>query len=603
MNILLFDMETNGFLSTVSKIHCIAYATNTGGKWTSVRTTTDPAFFLELVDEYDLIVGHNITGFDIPVLKKFYPDFKWEKRNLFDTMLGSMLVYPDDRLGHSIEAWAKKLGTWQQKIKVDDWDVFTPLMKERCKSDVSINLAIYEYLLDTWLAKEPQVMQLEARIALIHAEQERYGVLYDVEGATKFLADMTVKSDALAEHITAGVPDKIVAGSTVKAPYKQNGDLCKRAIDYLMDHVPEKVPSKIGPFSVLKYHPFNIGSDVQVKNFLLGLGWQPTEWNYNAEGRTSPKLTEDSYASLPMGLGKDIADYRIIMHRSRMIYNDKKKGKPPKGALTTVRDDGRIPAQAFTCATPTSRYRHQKTVCNIPRPKTPYGKEVRSFFTVPDDSLQIGIDLSGIEARTMCHYAAPYPGGDELIARVLSGDFHDFNADCWDVDREDAKSGLYALMYGCGEAKLASTLKKPKGSGRALLDAFWMENPALKSLIEDVDAAYDSGRMIRGVDRRVLSIRQKRMGLNTLFQGAAAVIFKHWMRMCDDYIMKYNFPIHQIIAYHDELQFELNSREVALANEIATDMCKLSTDAGELLKIKVPLDAAYKIGHNWRDCH
>jgi DNA polymerase I-like protein with 3'-5' exonuclease and polymerase domains len=302
-----------------------------------------------------------------------------------------------------------------------------------------------------------------------------------------------------------------------------------------------------------------------------------------------------------------IADYYVMNHRRRYLHNVKKNGTI-KGAISTVRDDGRVPAKAMTCATPTSRYRHMETVCNMPKPSKPYGTEIRSLIGVEPGHLQIGIDLSGIEARQMCHYALPYPGGQELADLVLDGDFHQHNADYWDCTRDDAKNGLYALMYGCGEAKLASQLNKPKGSGKHWFDIFWQSNPALKALIDDVNGVYDTGRDLMGIDRRRYSVRQKRMALNTLFQGGAAIVFKHWMRLCDDWIQEHNAKlpscqVHQMIAYHDELQFELCSGDTTLAEEVASNLADLASEAGRILKIKVPIAAEYKIGTNWAECH
>jgi DNA polymerase I-like protein with 3'-5' exonuclease and polymerase domains len=212
----------------------------------------------------------------------------------------------------------------------------------------------------------------------------------------------------------------------------------------------------------------------------------------------------------------------------------------------------------------------------------------------------------------MCHYALPYSQGDTLRDRVLFGDYHAFNATVWDCTRDEAKTGLYALIYGCGEAKLASSLGKPAGQGGKLFSLFWQSAPALRMLIDDLDAAMSSGRDIYGIDRRVLSIREKRMGLNTLLQGGAAVVFKHWMRMCDDYIQDWNASVYkkgggayvyQMIAYHDELQFEIATTNIPAAKAVAKDLSALAGKAGDLLGIRVPIEAEAKVGCNWAETH
>ena len=624
MKTICFDLEANGYLHKADTIHCGAYAFDYGHGFGEVLLEGGQGIgrLFNRIEEADILVGHNITGYDLPLIDKLYgPDrFDWSKKQIFDTFLGSCLIQPDSTWGHSIEAWGKKHGYPEEKVQITDWSKYTDEMGRRCVVDVGINLGVYRDLKQTWLALEPQVMLIESIIAMIHARQEMYGVWFNKTLAREIYNELTQKIRQIRDSVTAEIPPAIVQkGKTIENPFTKAGKLAARVTSHFSDLSEEVLDSVAGPFSKLEYKHFNLDSHPQVKEYLLSVGWKPTEWNFNASGRTSPKLTEDSYESLPAGLGKMIADYYVMQHRRRYLLNNKNPDKP-KGAITTVREDGRIPAKAMTCATPTSRYRHMETVCNTPKPSTPWGTEIRTCFGVPDGSLQIGIDLSGIEARMMCHYAMPYPGGPELAELVLHGDYHQHNADNWfseeerdammdGKDRDLAKGGLYALIYGCGEAKLASQLGKPKGSGGKLFDIFWNGNPALKSLIDDVNAVYDTGRDLMGIDRRRYSVRQKRMALNTLFQGGAAAVFKHWMRLCDEWIRNEWNPvhpdaqIHQMVAYHDELQFEITTEDRKLAEQAAIRLAGLAEKAGEILKIKVPIAAEYKIGKNWAECH
>jgi hypothetical protein len=608
MSTLIFDLEANGFVRDATKIHCAGHSVDNGTGFSKPVVTRNEKSFFNSLDLAETVVGHNITGYDIPLINKLYPGrIDWTKKNIFDTFLGSCLLRPDNTWGHTIEAWGEHLGYPKQKVDITDWTEYTDLMGERCAVDVGINVEVYREQKNSWLTNEPQVMLLETIVAMIHARQEMWGVWFDEDKARELLELFQEKVEAIRVAVAGGIPAKIEqAGKSVDSPFTKAGGLAARVVNHFGEGDPV-LDTIEGPFSKLIYKPFNLDSHKQVKDYLLTVGWKPTEWNFNASGRTSPKLTEDSYDSLPEGLGKQIADYYVLNHRRRYIHNEKKNGVV-KGAVATVRNDHRVPAKAMTCATPTSRYRHMETVCNIPKPSKPYGKDIRSLLGVKPGHLQIGIDLSGIEARMMCHYALPYPGGQELMELVLNGDYHQYNADMWSCTRDDAKNGLYALMYGCGEAKLASQLNKPKGSGGKWFDRFWAGNPALKSLIDDVNGVYDSGRPLMGIDRRRYSVRQKRMALNTLFQGGAAIVFKHWMRLCDEWVQDYNAKlpncqVHQMIAYHDELQFELCSDDPKLAEEVANELSNLAIKAGEILKIKVPIEAEYKIGKNWAECH
>ena len=91
---LVFDCETNGLLHDVSEIHCIAIYDSTkektfvfnhnGGDCPPITEA------LHWLSSADVIVGHNIVGFDLPVLRKIYSWFK-PCNNVIDTL--SYLAY------------------------------------------------------------------------------------------------------------------------------------------------------------------------------------------------------------------------------------------------------------------------------------------------------------------------------------------------------------------------------------------------------------------------------------------------------------------------------------------------------------------------------
>ena len=155
-------------------------------------------------------------------------------------------------------------------------------------------------------------------------------------------------------------------------------------------------------------------------------------------------------------------------------------------------------------------------------------------------------------------------------------------------------------MYGCGDAKLAKTAGKPEKEGKKLKEAFWKANPAIKSLISDLEKAYDlhPGYII-GIDGRKLRVRDKRKLLNTLLQNGATIVFKKWMIAIDDEAP----PLHQLIAYHDELQFELNSTHLTAIETAVRGVLQLATEVGEDMKLNVKIEADCKTGYNYAECH
>jgi DNA polymerase I-like protein with 3'-5' exonuclease and polymerase domains len=655
MRRLVFDLESNGLLYDLTKIHCIVtYDLDTGGighffqedlPIVSQRLAGSLEEGLEYLMSADTLIGHNIANFDIPAMKKLGYEVTAEVN---DTYLGSCMLLPNQK-GHSIEAWIEKLSLANEgieKIPIDDWSVLTQDMLNRCHDDVLANVKVYEYLEEHRWDKEiwDRNMSLETSVSRIQAEQEMHGVHFDHVEARRLVGLFDdLLADLESDIVTEAKPKVKQVGVSVNTPFKMSGDLKQVVINWF-DGSPDvdlsywkmtQLSTVAGPFSKVEFIPLNLRSPVQVTAFLLSLGWKPQEWNFKfnpltgRKEKTSPKLTSKSWDSLPEGLGQKIGEYKTINHRRNSLLSVKHPEE--KGALNTVRSDGRVPAKALTCATPTARSRHMETICNLPsanvdkdtgkliwypmKQRVLFGTEIRALYGVHPDHWQVGVDLAGIEARMMCHYclAVAYASGssqriqdaEDLAELVLHGDFHQHNADFWGVLRSPhAKSGLYALMYSCGDAKLAETLGKPKSEGKRLKQLFWDGNPALAYLIEQLELTYAQKGHIVSLDGRIMDVRDKRKLLNTLLQGTAAIVFKQWMvevdRYCGGPLLG---DLRQIIQYHDECQLESCSPDRQVAIERGKDICKLATQVGKDLGVRVPIEAEAKIGKHWADCH
>ena len=201
-----------------------------------------------------------------------------------------------------------------------------------------------------------------------------------------------------------------------------------------------------GTFCKIRIEPINLNSSDQVKAYLLSVGWVPTQYNINKETReqTSPKLTEDSFGSIRDDTGKLLARRSILISRRRLIQN--LKDPENKGLLSYVREDGRIPAGSIPCATNTGRTKH-RIIVNIAKndPKVVYGKEVRALFGTREPFVQLGVDLSSIEARVIGHWAWQFDDGAYWHTITSVPDIHQYNADLIGTSRSLAKNFLYAL--------------------------------------------------------------------------------------------------------------------------------------------------------------
>ena len=643
MTQLVFDIEANNLTRDVTEMHCIVTEDIDTG---AVRAYHDYFTMLshgtlqqgcKALIEADLLIGHNIATYDIEVVERLGKVKFTDKTVFIDTMILSQILAPHMLKGNSIEGWIKRLELDEVKLENTDWTILTTNILNRCISDVKANTHIFRHLVGkaSYLQNKHKdllnfapSMELEVEVGRIHHRQVLHGVGYNVLLARQYKKEWDNKMDWLTFKILAVAPKKCTPAykTPVNVVYykqtaKQIGNneplkYVKAVQDWYKDD-PIGMHSVKGPFSRIEFVDLDLYSPEKVKECLLGLGWQPTEWNYGEDDngrkiKTSPKLTEDSYGSLPEGLGKMIAHFNILKHRRSLLVNFKLKKGLPSGSLITAEKTfdpetgmGTVSADAFTCGTNTARYTHTKPVANIPKANDPeimYGTESRMIYMPPAGSTQVGADLAGIEARRLTDLCFPYPGGPEFAELVLNGDYHGRNAVVWGVKRDLAKTILYALMYGAGDPHLGVIAGQ---SGARIRAAFLEANPAYAKLVQDLEDAWRAnGRWIPSIDKRPLYPKSKKDILNTKLQGDSAIIFKLWMIRCsklEDVKLGY---AHQMIAYHDELQFAYYKYDSDHSPECFGDIvCREAVYTGEDLHLNVPLAAEYKVGHNYAECH
>jgi len=104
---LVFDIETNGLLDTMDTIHCLVIKDIETKETQSFRPHQVEAG-LKILSQADLLIGHNIIKFDIPVLEKLYS--ATFKGKIFDTLVGTRLVYADIKEATSC---SKSIASWE----------------------------------------------------------------------------------------------------------------------------------------------------------------------------------------------------------------------------------------------------------------------------------------------------------------------------------------------------------------------------------------------------------------------------------------------------------------------------------------------------------
>jgi hypothetical protein len=169
MKTLIFDIEANGLLNEVTEVWCMAGVCLEDGTESfldrqDLNIESITAFF----KPYDRVVGHNIIGYDIPLLKKMYSynlNSSFSPEQIHDTYIYSRVLHPDRQLptgcpstirnsitkcnnkigAHSLEAHGYSVGV--KKIEISDWTTYDENIVQRCLTDVKINLLVYNKLL------------------------------------------------------------------------------------------------------------------------------------------------------------------------------------------------------------------------------------------------------------------------------------------------------------------------------------------------------------------------------------------------------------------------------------------------------------------------
>ena len=554
-----------------------------------------------MLEEADVICGHNIIGYDNKCIKKLYPWWK-PKGQIIDTLVISRVAFPDIKSSdfgrfrrgelpggligsYSLEAWGYRMGEFKGDYGKQDnaWEVWTPEMTEYCVQDVHVTWKLYERLKRHRLAQE--CFELEHQVATIIAQQEANGFLFDEQKAESLCAKLAVRRIELKEQLQQTFP----------AWYQQEGTKV---------FVPKKDIKRFGyiagaPMSKIKLVEFNPGSRIHIAKVLQEkFGWEPEKYTDNSG---EPKIDDEILKSLPWPEAQMIGEYMLVSKRLGQIAEGK------KAWLKFVRPEtGRIHGGVNTNGAVTGRMTHfTPNLAQVPSVSSKYGTECRAMFIVAPGYKLMGCDASGLEARCLAHYLARYDDG-EYIKVILEGkkedgtDVHSLNAKILGLSRNDAKTWFYAWMYGAGDDLLGANAGGDAKLGKRLRRKFLKAMPAIAKLIEDIQERAKTVGKIRGLDGRIVPCRSPHSALNTLLQGAGAIIMKKALVLCDERLREAGIDYKFVANVHDEFQIEVREDQAEQAGQIARQSI---VDAGIHFNFRCPLDGEYKIGNNWAETH
>lgn len=515
---LVWDIETNGLLEKLTKIHVLRVIDRETGE--RLRFTDHPelgapeegfrhagtiADGLRLLQDAPVIGGHGIIAFDIPAAKKLYPWFN-PKGIVKDSLTYSRVIWTDLReidfravrrrrrppefeerrlVGHhSLEAWgfrlsrrkddykrnmearAAELGLPKEEWEEFVWGTFNPDMDFYCGEDCEVNLQLFEKIEDEGYSDE--ALELELRVAEIIDLQEKHGVLFDVAAAEQLAGALTAEMaeiDAkLREAFKPWYAPVVVKGKIVeKTPTRKvwlrgattDGEAVKFSVDAGWSHCPVKL---------VEFEPSS--RDKIASRLKTLFDWEPQEFTDTGK----PKVDETTLEGLDYPEARLLKDYLTLAKRLGFLATGK------KALLKQVGPDGRVHGRVNSNGAVTGRMTHfEPNLAQVPKVKLDkddkplmglaggYGHEMRSLFVAPKGKVLVGVDAEGLELRMLAHYMARYDGG-AYVETVVNGnkkagtDVHTVNRNLVGLNsRDNAKTWKYAYLYGAGNWKLGVT--------------------------------------------------------------------------------------------------------------------------------------------------
>jgi DNA polymerase-1 len=585
----VWDCETNGLLPEVTNVWCLVI-TNADTKETFSYSDYDSELpnlkeGLDKLHTANELIGHNIIGYDLAVLKKLFRWTPLPTQRLIDTWILSQVnsFKRSFTRYHSLKDWGVHLGN--NKIEWSDWSGYSKDMLKYCIQDVALNVDVYRLLAaeaKALIQKNPlyrKGVEVEMEFAVIESEIQAKGWMFDMAAAQNLLTEINNKLDAIEAVLEPRIGMRCIktdGKDEYKEPaWRKDGFYTVNTVKHF--NLPQESGRTTrpieGPYCRVSFEQGKVGSIEVVKDWLYSIGWVPDEWNVEKiNGKfvnKSPKITESSLERL----GPDamlVSEFYTIRSRKGIL----------EGWIEAVKgsSDNRLHGRMWTIGTPTFRCRHE-LVANLPSVDSVYGKEMRSLLICEPGTVIVGADSAGNQMRGLCHYI----GNDDFTNEVINGDVHQKNADIlsgvYPTPRKTAKPWLYAYLFGGGDAKLgliltgkssASVGKQSKALYESSIPGLAELKDKLGGMFERTEGAFGKGNaFIRGLDGRLVFVGSGHQVLNYLLQTAEGITCKAaivWLKKkLNELGIQYYFTLH----YHDELAVVCKEQDAELVKQLS----------------------------------
>lgn len=621
----IFDIETDGL--DPSRVHCMVLFDTETNQIHYYRPNNIDLGVDKLVNAGSTpIVGHNIIDFDIPAIEKVFK-VQIPREHVVDTLVLSRLLHPtlkeDDfkklqiparyRGSHSLKAWGYRLGvlkgTYAEDNGENSWLSFNEDMLTYCEQDVKVTTALYDSLSSAGNETTAEAIELEMQAQLLMTKMRQNGFPFNKPFADMLVHTLRTKSTELVAKITAlvpPIPDKVFI------PKRDNKTLGYK----------KGVP-------IQRYKEFNPDSRFQLRYIITEhYGYLPEKKSLYDETSGNLKIDEHTFHYIiheDNNAPDKVKELAVLYDEYLML--SKRLGQVRDGKNAWIKlyneETGCIHGRINPNGTVSGRATHsQPNISQVPNSHSPYGKECRELFCVPDGWVEIGIDVSGLELRCLSHYLYPFDNG-EYADEVLNGDIHTKNMNSAGLtERDHAKTFIYAFLYGAGDAKIGQIVGGTANDGKVLKKKFLDNTPQIVKLKQAIDRTLFYPKKnnnnyreplrwrrtyLKGLDGRRLYVRSQHSALNLLLQGCGAIICKKWIvelekKLREKYGYGWNKDFVFLTWSHDEVQIAVRENGIDPA-EVAQMSQAVMQDIQQEFNFKVQIDTEMKVGKNWAECH
>jgi len=545
----VIDIETDAINATV--IHC-ACVKQVGSDIVKSYTSADG--LQDHLDSFDSVIAHNGLGFDFPILAKLW-GVRIPLGKMTDTLVLSMMDDPAREGGHSLKSWGDRLGISKMEYQ-GDFSHLSEHLLEYCEQDVRVCEKVYTTLLDSMERFSDKSIKDEHRMKVVADRVSNRGFKINRDKTVSLFNSLMKEQDRISVECKELFPDRII----------------------------ERYSDKTGKRLKDKVVKFNPSSRKQIGERLIELGWNPSVFTDTG----LPKIDETTLSTCDLDVAKKLSRYFLLQKRTSQI----------KSWITLCSDNDRVHCYYRTLGAITNRMSSVKpNLQQIPSVRVEYGRDCREVWEAGGGNKLIDTDAAGLELRVLAHYM----NDDKFTKEVLHGDIHTANQQMAGLEtRPQAKTFIYALLYGAGDAKIGSVVGGSAKDGAELRRRFLSGLPAYKRLSDAVQRKGASQGRLMGIDGRVLRVRHAHASLNTLIQGSSAVLMKKWFMYVDHHIRRRGLNSSIVAMVHDELVLE--SCEKSVEESVECVIISIS-QVNQVYKLRCKLDCDMQIGNNWSEIH